>query len=127
MVTIESLDYEDIKEFQLRIYVTDSGDLLEDDNSTYSHVTELPSDHWNYVDVTVTVLDINDNYPIFTDNVTEFNLDVAEEESSNTTVGVVKATDLDSGPRGSVRYSISGVGSEKYSSYNLGCIMFAFE
>jgi protocadherin Fat 4 len=57
------------------------------------------------VTVIITVLDINDNYPVFPDS--PYTINVLEEyipESKEFPVAIVKATDADSGYNGRVRY-----------------------
>jgi len=57
------------------------------------------------VTVIITVLDINDNYPVFSDS--PYTIHVLEEyipESKEFPVAIVKATDADSGYNGRVRY-----------------------
>jgi len=57
------------------------------------------------VTVIITVLDINDNYPVFPDS--PYTIHVLEEyipESKEFPVAIVKATDADSGYNGRVRY-----------------------
>ncbi len=64
--------------------------------------------------VLVTVLDINDYRPRFTERV--FNTSVFENEPSGTSVITVKASDLDEGENGAVLYSMLGPhsGRNKY-------------
>lgn len=54
----------------------------------------------------MTVLDINDYRPRFTERV--FNTSVFENEPSGTSVITVKAIDLDEGENGAVLYSMLG-------------------
>lgn len=56
--------------------------------------------------VLVTVLDVNDYRPRFTERV--FNTSVFENEPSGTSVITVKATDLDEGENGAILYSMLG-------------------
>ena len=56
--------------------------------------------------VKITVEDYNDNKPVFDEN--SYTPSVAENVNIGHTVDTVKATDEDSGPRGSVTYSITG-------------------
>lgn len=59
--------------------------------------------------VLVTVLDVNDYRPRFTERV--FNTSVFENEPSGTSVITVKAIDLDEGENGAVLYSMLGPNS----------------
>ena len=56
------------------------------------------------ITVTITLLDINDSPPVFTENVYEFLVD--ESANIGVTVGQVEAIDLDAGQNGTVFYSI---------------------
>lgn len=59
--------------------------------------------------VLVTVVDVNDYRPRFTDRV--FNTSVFENEPSGTSVITVKAIDLDEGENGAVLYTMLGPNS----------------
>ncbi|XP_053189417.1 cadherin-23 isoform X2 [Scomber japonicus] len=67
----------------------------------------------NSVQVLVTVLDVNDYRPRFTDRV--FSTSVFENEPSGTSVITVKATDLDEGENGAVLYTMLGPHSDAFS------------
>ena len=56
------------------------------------------------ITVTITLLDINDSPPVFTENVYEFHVD--ESANIGVTGGQVEAIDLDAGQNGTVFYSI---------------------
>lgn len=81
------LDYETIKEYHFKIAATDGGGI----NST--------------ANVVIFIKDFNDNGPIFELN--PYTASVAENVSVGHVVKDVRATDEDSGPRGSVTYSIT--------------------
>uniref|UniRef100_A0A3P8WJC5 Cadherin-23 n=1 Tax=Cynoglossus semilaevis TaxID=244447 RepID=A0A3P8WJC5_CYNSE len=66
----------------------------------------------NSVQVLVTVLDINDYRPRFTERV--YNTSVFENEPSGTSVITVKAIDLDEGENGAVLYSMLGAHSDAF-------------
>lgn len=92
-MTKVKLNYESVKQYVVRLYVTDLGDLLGmagsgSGSNVYDTVTDLPADHVDFIDVTVNVLDENDNIPIF--NATSYAFDVIEEEPNGTYVGSVK-------------------------------------
>lgn len=56
----------------------------------------------------ITLTDVNDNDPVFvvTDPFKSYDFDTVETISINTPIGVVSATDKDSGQNGQVRYSL---------------------
>ncbi|KAG7462693.1 hypothetical protein MATL_G00187450 [Megalops atlanticus] len=67
----------------------------------------------NSVQVLVTVLDVNDFRPQFSQRV--FSTSVFENEPSGTSVITLTATDLDEGENGLLTYSLQGPGSEAFS------------
>ncbi|XP_031734618.1 cadherin-23 isoform X3 [Anarrhichthys ocellatus] len=67
----------------------------------------------NSIQVLVTVLDVNDYRPRFTERV--FNTSVFENEPSGTSVITVRANDLDEGENGAVLYSLLGLHSDAFS------------
>lgn len=117
-------DYEQIKQYVVRLYVTDLGDLLGENISssgldTYQSVTDLPSDHVDFIDVTVNVIDENDNHPIFVDGVTAYSFNVIEEQSNGTFVGTVKVRKVQS----SYTYTVHVM----YSSYDMIPILYRLQ
>lgn len=56
--------------------------------------------------LTVHVVDINDQQPVFTHNY--YNFSVVEEMTDNVTVGTIRAIDRDSGRNAAIRYTILG-------------------
>ena len=60
----------------------------------YESVTDLPTDHVDFIDVVVYVLDENDNAPLFVDGITGYEFDVVEEQPANTTVGFANVRSL---------------------------------
>ncbi|XP_064457801.1 protocadherin Fat 3-like [Ornithodoros turicata] len=56
--------------------------------------------------LTVHVVDINDQQPVFTHNY--YNFSVVEEIAENVTVGTIRAIDRDSGRNAAIRYTILG-------------------
>ncbi|KAG9344450.1 hypothetical protein JZ751_011120 [Albula glossodonta] len=67
----------------------------------------------NSVQVLVTVLDVNDFRPRFSEQV--FSTSVFENEPGGTSVITLTATDLDEGDNGLLTYSLQGPGSEVFS------------
>ncbi|XP_039477829.1 cadherin-23 [Oreochromis aureus] len=67
----------------------------------------------NSVQVLVTVLDINDYRPRFSERV--YNTSVFENEPSGTSVITIKATDLDEGENAAVLYNMLGPHSDAFS------------
>ncbi|XP_057704908.1 cadherin-23 isoform X1 [Corythoichthys intestinalis] len=67
----------------------------------------------NSVQVLVTILDVNDYRPRFSERV--FTTSVFENEPSGTSVITVKASDLDEGENGAVLYSLLGSHSDAFS------------
>ncbi|XP_033956694.1 cadherin-23 [Pseudochaenichthys georgianus] len=67
----------------------------------------------NSVQVLVTVVDINDYRPRFSERM--YNTSVFENEPSGTSVITVRATDLDEGENGAVLYSLLGAHSDAFS------------
>ena len=61
------------------------------------------------VQVNVTVLDINDNSPVFDRQA--YAMALSELQAVNTSILVVRATDVDAGLNGTVEYTVSGAGS----------------
>jgi hypothetical protein len=83
-----SLDYETTKDYTFTIVAKDGG------NQATS------------ASVTIYVTDVNDHAPRFDQN--PYTESLAENLNSDHLVGTVKASDDDSGQRGSVTYSIIG-------------------
>ncbi|KAM4607873.1 cadherin-23 isoform 2-T2 [Polymixia lowei] len=67
----------------------------------------------NSVQVLVTVLDVNDFRPRFSERV--FSTSVFENEHSGTSVITLTATDLDEGENGLLTYSLQGPGADAFS------------
>lgn len=89
------LDYETVKQYIVRLYVTDLGDLIDESGSgqdTYQSITDVPSDHVDFIDVIINVIDENDNNPLFVGGVTEYRFDVVEEEPNGTFVGNIRVS-----------------------------------
>lgn len=79
ITTKSRIDYESIKQIQLRALVTDTG------------IPQLTST----AEITVDVINTNDNDPVF--NSTEYKLRVMENSAKGTIVGKVDAADMDDG------------------------------
>ena len=82
-----TIDYEDVQEYMVTV--------------TASNPDGLSSS----VDVNITVIDLNDNSPVFSPNI--YTDEVLEHSSIGTPVSTVSATDADSGSNGEIRYSIT--------------------
>ena len=65
----------------------------------------------DFLIINIQVVDINDNDPTF-DNTT-YSFSICENLEAGSPVGVVSATDSDSGTFGELVYSLSGPGNEK--------------
>uniref|UniRef100_A0A182J8X2 Cadherin domain-containing protein n=1 Tax=Anopheles atroparvus TaxID=41427 RepID=A0A182J8X2_ANOAO len=88
IILIKSLDYEDRHEFSLRLLASDS-----------AHVARTT--------LTVRVLDVNDNAPVFQQISYQALLsDPSAGSNTNTMILTVNATDADSDPNSIIRYSI---------------------
>ena len=95
MTNVE-FDYEEVQQYTVRLYVTDYGHLLVDDDNdtigsgtyTYSSITDIPSGHSDSIVVTVNIIDVNDEDPVFEDS--EYSFNVTEEQTNGTYVGTVK-------------------------------------
>lgn len=96
LVLLQELDRENQSEYHLRIFAKD-GD-------TSSALTGT-------VSVTITVTDVNDNSPQFTQST--FNFSASEDAEINSFLGTVNATDLDSGENGRITFMYSPVTSNK--------------
>ncbi|NXX70449.1 PCDGB protein, partial [Spizella passerina] len=83
-----SLDFEDIKSFELEVQVRDGGDL--------SDIAKL----------VITVTDVNDNAPELT--VSSALSEISEDAPSGTVVALLHVQDRDSGANGEVRCSLDG-------------------
>ena len=96
LVTNVEFDYEEVQQYTVRLYVTDYGHLLVDDDNdtigsgtyTYSSITDIPSGHSDSIVVTVNIIDVNDEDPVFEES--EYSFNVTEEQTNGTYVGTVK-------------------------------------
>ena len=85
------LDYEDITGYELEVYATDSGNIIESRlNAT--------------VNVTIDILDVNDNTPEFMEP--SYIADVFENATDGTEIITLSTTDEDSGVNKEVMYSL---------------------
>nr|XP_023651622.1 protocadherin Fat 4 [Paramormyrops kingsleyae] len=87
---VGELDREELSNYTLTIVATDKG--------------EPPLSAT--MDVTVIVLDVNDNTPSFSQNI--YDIEIEENTLTGTDVLQVTATDADEGTNGQIRFSISG-------------------
>ncbi|XP_066480607.1 protocadherin gamma-A6-like [Tiliqua scincoides] len=91
LVLEKSLDREEQSVYDLILTATDGGDPVR------SGTTEIQ----------VVVLDANDNAPVFTQPV--YKVSVKEDTPEGSTVTTVKATDLDEGLNGEIKYSFEKI------------------
>ena len=82
-------------------------------NFKFNVVAITPDEQLIRSAVEVIVTDSNDNIPTFAEKNYEFT--VPESASAGTVIGVIQASDPDSGSFGEIIYSIKGFGSEKFS------------
>lgn len=87
---VGELDREELANYTLTVVATDKG--------------EPPLS--STMDVTMLVLDVNDNTPSFSQNI--YDVEIEENTLSGTDVIQVFATDADEGTNGQIRFSISG-------------------
>lgn len=93
LVTTRGLDREQRAEYQLQVVCTDRG---------------LPISLSNSVILTVIIGDVNDNWPIFSQNT--YTASLLENNYVGATVLQTTASDADSGLNAMVKYSLEGVG-----------------
>lgn len=87
---VGELDREELSNYTLTVVATDKG--------------EPPLS--STMDVTMVVLDVNDNTPSFSQNI--YDIEIEENTLTGTDVIQVFATDADEGTNGQIRFSISG-------------------
>lgn len=87
---VGELDREELSNYTLTVVATDKG--------------EPPLS--STMDVTMVVLDVNDNTPSFSQNI--YDIEIEENTLTGTDVIQVYATDVDEGTNGQIRFSISG-------------------
>lgn len=87
LVVIEPLDRERVARYQFVIAAIDGGEPA------------LRSE----INMTIDIIDINDNNPIFEKRL--YNFTVAEDSPIDSKIGQIKASDLDSGDNGLIKYS----------------------
>ena len=97
--TLQTLDRENKLSYTLTVIAKDHGNPPLSNNHT----------------IRVTVLDINDNYPMFCDGengcsaeIKEKHTSIVEESPQDSVVALLVAEDADSGNNGTVEYSIEG-------------------
>ncbi|XP_077518392.1 dachsous cadherin-related 1 [Amblyomma americanum] len=101
LLLADRLDYEQQREYRLRLHVSDT-----------AHVAETL--------VTVRVLDTNDHAPRFLQP--SYNVLVSESATVGSSVVTVSATDLDSGDNGRIHYSLSGFSDGFYIDKQSGTV-----
>uniref|UniRef100_A0A8C5TKI6 FAT atypical cadherin 4 n=1 Tax=Malurus cyaneus samueli TaxID=2593467 RepID=A0A8C5TKI6_9PASS len=94
--TISQLDREEQSHFSLQVLATDLG------SPPLSSIAR----------VNVTILDVNDNSPVFYP--VQYFAHIQENEPAGTYVTTVSATDPDLGPNGTVKYSISAGDTSRF-------------
>ena len=99
------LDYELTPQFTLTVQATDGGSPSLSADST----------------VLISVLDVNDNQPVFSD--TDIGADLVENAPPSTTVAILNATDIDSGANAIVTYSIHPDNASRFSIDANGALM----
>ncbi|XP_077863959.1 protocadherin Fat 3-like [Saccoglossus kowalevskii] len=89
-------------------YIVTDGDIDREVNQTITFTVVIQNQYntvtVKYVPVHVTVLDINDNIPIFSPTI--YITEILEYSAANTFISPVYATDLDSGKRGDISYGV---------------------
>ena len=87
--TLTALDFEYIQSYLLSVFATDSGSPPRSSS----------------LNITVQVVNENDNTPVFSQN--SYSFSIAENSNNSTLVGMTPATDADSGVFGDLTYSIA--------------------
>ena len=105
IIVSRELDYEDTTGYELEIYATDNGDIVE---------TRLNST----VNVTISILDVNDNTPEFMNS--SYIADVLENATAGTEIITLPTTDADSGENQEVQYSLHFASGDTESPNNFG-------
>ena len=105
IIVSRELDYENITGYELEIYATDNGDIVE---------TRLNST----VNVTISILDVNDNTPEFMNG--SYTADVLENATAGTEIITLLTTDADSGENKEVQYSLHFASGDTESPNNFG-------
>ncbi|KAL1434854.1 hypothetical protein MTO96_001739 [Rhipicephalus appendiculatus] len=101
LLLAEALDYEQQREYQLRLHVSDT-----------AHVAETL--------VTIRVLDTNDHAPRFLQPF--YNVPISESAALGSSVVTVSATDLDSGDNANIHYSFAGFSDGFYIDKQTGTV-----
>lgn len=71
----------------------------------------------------MSVIDVNDNPPIF--NAATYNFEVFENLGPGTEVGVFQVTDQDFGDAASILFTLTGLGSERFSVETVNVIQMS--
>ena len=88
----ENIDYEKQQLYEFGVGATDQTDRIAT------------------VNITITVLDVNDNQPVFSRS--EYNTFISEDSAVGSTITALTATDADSGTNAKISYSITGGNEE---------------
>ncbi|XP_070819263.1 protocadherin gamma-A11-like isoform X35 [Chaetodon trifascialis] len=101
LVLVKELDREQERELKLLLTAVDGGSPQRSGTAT----------------IHVTVLDANDNAPVFSQAV--YKASLSENAPSDTEVVTVSATDADAGPNGDITYNFDHVSDEHVSLFSL--------
>lgn len=81
---------------------------------SYVHTTKGEAVEVSSSDVILTIVDANDNAPIFSKP--SYSFTIPEDTPPGTNVANISATDLDSGEYGKIAYSLRGFGTNKFGT-----------
>lgn len=103
----------------LPFYLTEEGELIcfdVDREQRQTYMVDIVAHHDGeeaHSLLNVTILDVNDNYPIFVEGPETIGL--ANDADIGRAIQTFKATDLDAGPSGQVIYELSGDGAPYFT------------
>ncbi|XP_028399940.1 protocadherin Fat 4-like isoform X2 [Dendronephthya gigantea] len=110
-------------------YITVNGSLDFEMNKNFTFLviakeTSTSEKRENNVSVTISLIDVNDNSPVFSP-VTGYSVEVAENSANGTSVLNVSASDLDSGAYGQITFSLITTSVPFSVDQNTGEILIA--